>query len=563
MINPEVLLSYSAWIIPPLVGAVIGYITNDIAIKMLFRPLKARHIGPLRIPFTPGIIPRQREKLADSIGLMVSRELITEDAIRRQISSPTFKATLSKRIRDFTGFVVYTPFSQLQEKFRQGGGKKSAPQENNPQENNPQESTPQEEASRKEKTSRAEAVQNETPADTMLIQSVLTAFFRSDSFFLALQKSISLALNSFLQLKLRVLCGTDGERLNLFFSRHLRISSLRAPLRQLAGDLVEDGIRKNVSLEHLLTPNSIEGIIKALNRIYPSAAREVLQFLRTPHIHKTIEQKGRTVLRKTISRLSSLQRLFIVAGQYDRNIEKQMDEIVDDLLEQLETAIADEQTRKKLLDTLTGWLQQIRTHTLSDIAGVWGEGLPRDIQKGVDALFKLAESPTTVSWIQGLVRRVIEKYGEQEIGSVLEEFTGHSSENISSQVSNWIAQLVREVESKEAAAINFFRTLFNTLSNSGEKSFSDIFQLKEEHKQRLDTALESFFARLLDEQIPVILESVDVQTLVVDKINSLDIEKVEELILIVIRTHLRWIILFGALLGFVIGAVQVVLIKAL
>lgn len=553
MINPEVLLSYSAWIIPPLVGAVIGYITNDIAIKMLFRPLKARHIGPVRIPFTPGIIPRQREKLADSIGLMVSRELITEDAIRRQISSPTFKATLSKRVRDFTGFVVYTPFYQLQEKFRQGGAKKTTPQE----------TTPQEEASREEEASRAEAVQSETPADTMLIQSILTAFFRSDSFFLALQKSISLALNSFLQLKLRVLCGTDGERLNLFFSRHLRISSLRAPLRQLAGDLVEDGIRRNVSLEHILTPNSIEGIIKALNRIYPSAAREVLQFLRTPHIHKTIEQKGRTVLRKTISRLSSLQRLFIVAGQYDRNIEKQMDEIVDDLLEQLETAIADEQTRKRLLDTLTGWLQQIRTHTLSDIAGVWGESLPKDIEKGVDALFRVAESPTTVSWIQGLVRRVIEKYGEQEIGSVLEEFTGHSTENISSQVSNWIAHLVREVETKEASAINFFKTLFTTLSNSGEKSFSDIFQLKEEHKQRLDTALESFFVRLLDEQIPVILESVDVQTLVVDKINSLDIEKVEELILIVIRTHLRWIILFGALLGFVIGAVQVVLIKVL
>src|SRR6056297_169811 len=558
MINPEVLLSYSAWIIPPLVGAVIGYITNDIAIKMLFRPLKARHIGPLRIPFTPGIIPRQREKLADSIGLMVSRELITEDAIRRQISSPTFKATLSKRIRDFTGFVVYTPFSQLQEKFRQGGGKKSAPQENNPQE-----STPQEEARRKEKTSRAEAVQNETPADTMLIQSVLTAFFRSDSFFLALQKSISLALNSFLQLKLRVLCGTDGERLNLFFSRHLRISSLRAPLRQLAGDLVEDGIRKNVSLEHLLTPNSIEGIIKALNRIYPSAAREVLQFLRTPHIHKTIEQKGRTVLRKTISRLSSLQRLFIVAGQYDRNIEKQMDEIVDDLLEQLETAIADEQTRKKLLDALESWLQRMRTHTLADIAGVWGESLPNDIRRAVDALFKMSASPTTVQWMQGLVQRLVQKYGEQKIGAVLEEFTGHSTTDLSSRIADWIAKLVREVESKDASTMDFFRTVFNTLSNTGRKSFSEILQLEEEHKQRIDTALESFILQLLDEQAPTILESVDVQTLVVDKVNSLDIEKVEDLILIVIKTHLRWIILFGALLGFFIGAVQVALINFL
>src|SRR6056297_3098392 len=125
MINLEVLLNYSTWILPPILGAIIGYITNDIAIKMLFRPLKAKYIGPIKLPFTPGIIPRQRDKLAESIGLMVSRELITEDAIRRQISSPVFKETLRMRVREFTGFVVYTPFNQLQEKFRQGRTKEA------------------------------------------------------------------------------------------------------------------------------------------------------------------------------------------------------------------------------------------------------------------------------------------------------------------------------------------------------------------------------------------------------------------------------------------------------
>lgn len=530
MINPEILLSYSAWILPPVVGALIGYITNDIAIKMLFRPLKAKHIGPVRIPFTPGIIPRQREKLAESIALMVSRELITEDAIRRQISSPAFQSTLSSRVREFTGFLMYTSFSELQEKFHQG---RPAPAE------------------------------QDAPADTLLIQSVLSAFFRSESFFLALQKSVALALDKFFNLHLNALCGRNGERLSLFFSRNLRIESLRQPLRQLAGDLIEDGIQRNKSLEKILTPQATAGIIKAINRIYPAVARELLHFLRTPHIHKTLEQKGRTVLRKTISRLSSLQRLFIVAGQYDRNIEKQMDEIVDDLLEQLETAIADEETRDKLLDTLEGWLKRLRTRTLADIAGVWGESLPDDLRRGVDALFHLAASPKAVSWMQDLVQRILEKYGEQEIGTVLEEFTGHSTEQISTQIADWISSLVKEVEGQDAAAIHFFRTLLNTLSNTGAKSLAEILQLEPQHKQRLDNALEGFIVKLLDEQVPSILESVDIRTLVVDKINSLDIEKVEELILIVIRTHLRWIILFGALLGFFIGAVQVGLIKFL
>lgn len=542
MISLEILWSYSAWILPPIVGAIIGYITNDIAIKMLFRPLKAKHIGPIKLPFTPGIIPRQRDKLAESIGLMVSRELITEDAIRRQISSPTFKETLRMRVQEFTGFVVYTPFSQLQQKFRQGRPKEV-------------------EGAKTEEQNRVS--DRDKPADTLLIQSILTAFFRSESFLLALQKSVALALDKFFHLKLRTLCGREGERISMFFSQNLRIDSVREPLRQLAGELMEDGIRRNVSLERFLTPQAIEGIVKALNRVYPSVAREVLLFLRTPHIHKTIELKGKTILRKTISRLSSLQRLFLAAGQYDRNIEQQMDEIVDDLLDQLETAIADEETRGKLLDALESWLKRMRTHTLADIAGVWGESLPNDIRLAVDALFKITASPATVQWMQGLVQRLVQKYGEQELGTVLEEFTGHSTTDLSTRIADWIAKLVREVESKDASTMDFFRTMFNTLSNTGRKSFSEILQLEEGYKQRIDTALESFILQLLDEQVPTILESVDVQTLVVDKINSLDIEKVEELILIVIKTHLRWIILFGALLGFVIGAVQVLLINFL
>ncbi|MEI3219612.1 MAG: DUF445 family protein [Lachnoclostridium sp.] len=45
----------------PLIGAVIGYCTNYIAVKMLFRPLKAIKIGRFTLPFTPGMIPKKKE----------------------------------------------------------------------------------------------------------------------------------------------------------------------------------------------------------------------------------------------------------------------------------------------------------------------------------------------------------------------------------------------------------------------------------------------------------------------------------------------------------------------
>jgi uncharacterized membrane protein YheB (UPF0754 family) len=48
---------YVKILLPPLLGAIIGYVTNALAIRMLFRPLREYRIGPFRVPFTPGIIP--------------------------------------------------------------------------------------------------------------------------------------------------------------------------------------------------------------------------------------------------------------------------------------------------------------------------------------------------------------------------------------------------------------------------------------------------------------------------------------------------------------------------
>ena len=46
--------------------------------------------------------------------------------------------------------------------------------------------------------------------------------------------------------------------------------------------------------------------------------------------------------------------------------------------------------------------------------------------------------------------------------------------------------------------------------------------------------------------------------MVVEKINGLEVEAVEGLLLRVIHRHLKWINVFGAILGFIIGMVQIV-----
>lgn len=63
-------------------GAVIGGITNGIAIKMLFRPLNPVKIGNYTLPFTPGVISKERERIAHKVGQVISEELLNEEVLR-------------------------------------------------------------------------------------------------------------------------------------------------------------------------------------------------------------------------------------------------------------------------------------------------------------------------------------------------------------------------------------------------------------------------------------------------------------------------------------------------
>jgi uncharacterized membrane protein YheB (UPF0754 family) len=68
--------------IPPIAGGIIGYFTNDLAIKMLFRPYRPIYIGGQALPFTPGLIPRNQERLAKRIADTIMSSLLTPEALQ-------------------------------------------------------------------------------------------------------------------------------------------------------------------------------------------------------------------------------------------------------------------------------------------------------------------------------------------------------------------------------------------------------------------------------------------------------------------------------------------------
>ncbi|WP_373485142.1 DUF445 domain-containing protein [Acetobacterium malicum] len=77
-----------SFFIGPIMGGIIGLITNGIAIRMLFRPLKAIKVLGLTLPFTPGLIPKEKPRIAKSLGDVVANNLLNEDVIKNGLLSP-------------------------------------------------------------------------------------------------------------------------------------------------------------------------------------------------------------------------------------------------------------------------------------------------------------------------------------------------------------------------------------------------------------------------------------------------------------------------------------------
>lgn len=92
------LLSWKTWSIP-LIGAFIGWITNWLAIKMLFHPRK-----PFKIFFVTfhGIFPKNKPRIAEKLGVIVQRDLINYGDIKERLLDPeamyNFKEEIAVRV---------------------------------------------------------------------------------------------------------------------------------------------------------------------------------------------------------------------------------------------------------------------------------------------------------------------------------------------------------------------------------------------------------------------------------------------------------------------------------
>lgn len=86
----------------PIIAALTGYITNYIAIKMLFHPRKKVKILFMEIQ---GIFPKRQKTLAEKLGKIVAEELFSIEDVKKSLQNPgnteEVTAIVDARLNDF------------------------------------------------------------------------------------------------------------------------------------------------------------------------------------------------------------------------------------------------------------------------------------------------------------------------------------------------------------------------------------------------------------------------------------------------------------------------------
>lgn len=523
----ETIIAVLPFVLPPILGAVIGYVTNAIAIRMLFRPLRAYHVFGVRVPFTPGIIPRQRHDLAKSIGSMVSTRLLTEDIIRAQITSQEVRDGVTRGVASYTERALH-----------------GVPASANPDEI--------------DRTAR-----KLRPSVEHTVTTVIRGFLSSEELASLIGDSVSHAYTALSELQVGVLLPNSEQMEALIEDglHKLPEAELWERIIESASGALAQELQADRPLGEYLGEEGPDRIRELVERSYDPLRAAVLQRIAQPDAKRELTVRGKVLLRDILDKLNSWQRLLVSAGQYDRVLSERMPEIVDDLLAALEQASAEPENRELVVGA-----------AMNNIEALLGRGV-------ADLCYDLGLNP--MEWLVYLFRTMARSLRNDEqrhslskvlsaeidrirtitVRDLVEDVFGVPREDLVRKLSERLTELLRRDELRNKIAAGFVKLVERFLTKARSRPLYQLLALGPAEKQAIDEAIARRALALIEGKLPEIISVMDVEALVVRKVDGLDTESVERLLLMVIAQHLRWINVFGALLGAFIGASQVIMLQ--
>lgn len=517
--------TYSLYIMPPLVGAFIGYLTNKIAIKMLFRPLKPWKFLGLRVPMTPGVIPSKRHELSRNMGQMVGDHLLTSVEIGKALKKDAFQNHLYSLTESRVGAILDKDLGSLSTVI----------------------------------PSRFRTYFDVAKATIKYqLKGQITAYIQTDGFEQTVKKEIEKALDELLSQDFNTVVHPDEqEQLFLFLEKKIDGLLNSAGVEKYCSSLVRKNIYSVLQQGKSIADFRLDGLDTLVQSIVKEQTPQLLEglgkMLNEPMVQDRIVEGAQQVVQKFITGLGPMGAM---AGNILTNelIEKKVKEYLAEKEDDIVKGVSSQLVAERFEDLINERLHHFST---TPIVKLLPENCDAEVEKFCQSISNMVlgavRDKSNITLIaDGLNDKLIDYMASNpSLQDVLEQ--GLGKENLLS-VRTWLTgELVTIFRSK-----NTLKTIEGLLEQFMdklmEKPIGKLSRLLPAGvRDGVYLSLTGLASDMLEHEVPGLVDSLKIQAIVTEKIDSLDLLKLEKLLLSIMEEQFKYINLFGALLGFILG----------
>ncbi len=520
-------LPWLPWLMPPLLGALIGYVTNYIAIRMLFRPLHPWRLFGLRLPLTPGIIPAKRGELAQRMGQMVGSHLLTADDVRQALEKPAFNRELKGAVNDKLKSFLDRELGPLetlvpdnyQRRFRE-----------------------------LVTTMRAKAVM------------AVTGYLDSDAF--------ETQLRNFIREKGDALLARDLESF-LTPARYQEVQShldtrlttiLHAPetasnVERFVDERLERLLQSDRSLRDLLPGDLVEVLLQQVEREVPPLLERFGGLLYDPDFRQRLVERARQGIDAFLDSLGGLAGLlsgFVNLDQIYNRIPEFLDKAGEEISHWLREDKTQQQVAVMLRERLEGILDKPLSRFLEKAPYEKVAGARRFLsERSVEAI----QSRRTAEVLLGFAEKGLQRIKDRSFRSLLDQnLPAEGVNRMQDELGDQLLKLARSSEAATAIDAVIKDKLEDWLFQCPLGRLSE--RLPTDVLEELEEGLYRQVGEVLQKEVPPLIETLNISRMVEEKVNQLDILQVEDLLMGIMKEQFKYINLFGAVLGFLIGLIN-------
>ncbi|MBV5318156.1 MAG: DUF445 family protein [Desulfobulbaceae bacterium] len=518
----------------PCIGAFIGYLTNKIAIRMLFRPLRPWYVFGLKVPMTPGVIPSKRHDLAVNIGEMVGRHLLTSKDIGSAISGEPFQEHLAVLVDRKVQEVLKRDLGPLPEIIPE----------------------------------RFKAY-FQIGVKTLKYQlgDGVNGYLASSGFEEKITVAILARLDDLADQDLNSLLAPENRKaiyllLNEVVSDLLASDRTVAWLAEYLVDVLQRAAAQGRTVGDLLP----EQLITLLQRVIRYQAAAILQAmgprLSDPLLRKEFIRGMSGAIDHFLDSLGpvgAMARGFLEMDTFEQKVGEYLDGKEDDLSVWLQNP----EVQTRMAAVLAEYMDVLLQKTLADVlTGLDADRLGVVSRAGAEqflAVFRTEGARTGLSAMLHVGMEELLEGGQRRLGALAGQFfPGENGLEMRDAVIRECIALFRSNKT-ERLVNSMIHSMVDALLTRPVGRLYDL--VPHGVRQGLTEFIILTANRMLLQEVPGVVESLNIKRVVTDKVDSLNLLQLERLLLSIMEEQFKYINLFGALLGFLLGLINLALVK--